>query len=265
MLDRVEKFQKAFQRLEDEDSGYDKSVKEDDSKDDDGVSEFSKGGASKLESPTKDDWDKSGLFVKFQKLFYDITLRFSGANYVITCNYFVFELATIQAHFVLKEYMKIIGRKVLMLVDRVKDALTYLYDSYCENDGNDLKAQDQTMSQLSQGGVSTISSTAGVNSIRYCALSRVAQDVLAVPISIIASESAFNTASRVFDPFRSNLSPLMVEARICTQNWLHSSSVPIYICTLMDDVEEFEKFDTELMEDLGSSSRPISSIGDDQI
>ncbi|KAF5459760.1 hypothetical protein F2P56_019680, partial [Juglans regia] len=122
MLDRAENFQKAFERLEDEDPGYIKSVGEDDSDDDDGVSELGRGGASKLGPPTMDDWDK-------------------------------------------------------------------------------------------------------------------------IPISTMASKSAFSTAGRVLDPFRSSLSSLMVEALICTQNWLRYSA-PINIRTLMDDVEEFEKIDT---------------------
>ena len=82
-----------------------------------------------------------------------------------------------------------------------------------------------------------------VNSPRYHVLSRVTQHVLAIPVSIMASESAFSTIGRVLDPFQSSLSPLMVEALICGQNWLRPSSAPIYLCATMDDVEEFEKLD----------------------
>ena len=74
-------------------------------------------------------------------------------------------------------------------------------------------------------------------------LSRVARHVLAILVSTVALESAFSTASYVFDPFRSSLSPLMVEAVICGQNWLCPSSAPICLHAAMDDVEEFEKLD----------------------
>ena len=76
-----------------------------------------------------------------------------------------------------------------------------------------------------------------VNFPQYCVLSRVARHVLAIPISTMVLEYAFSTAGRVLDPFRSSLSPLMVEAHICGQNWIHPSSAPIYLCAAMDDVE----------------------------
>ena len=46
------------------------------------------------------------------------------------------------------------------------------------------------------------------NSSRYPMLSKVAKDVLAVPVSTVASESAFSTEGRIVDPFRSSLSLL---------------------------------------------------------
>ena len=60
------------------------------------------------------------------------------------------------------------------------------------------------------------------NTNRYSILSRLAQDVLAVPVSTVASESAFSTGGRILDPFRSSLAPEMVQSLICTQNWLQS-------------------------------------------
>ncbi|XP_031120376.1 zinc finger BED domain-containing protein RICESLEEPER 2-like [Ipomoea triloba] len=59
-----------------------------------------------------------------------------------------------------------------------------------------------------------------LNSERLPILSKIARDVLAVPISTVASESAFSTSGRVLDPFRSSLTPKTVEALVCTQDCL---------------------------------------------
>ncbi|GFZ21728.1 hypothetical protein Acr_29g0008900 [Actinidia rufa] len=78
------------------------------------------------------------------------------------------------------------------------------------------------------------------NSSKYLALSQLARDVLAMPISTVASESTFSTGGRILDPFRSSLSPMMVEVLICAQNWLRSS-LQISLRKAMDSVEDFEK------------------------
>ncbi|CAN1341383.1 Putative AC transposase [Linum perenne] len=51
-----------------------------------------------------------------------------------------------------------------------------------------------------------------------------ARDVLVVPISTVSSDSAFSTEGRVLDAFRSSLTPRIVEALICTQDWLRADS-----------------------------------------
>ncbi|KAL0009737.1 hypothetical protein SO802_004845 [Lithocarpus litseifolius] len=79
------------------------------------------------------------------------------------------------------------------------------------------------------------------NTNKYRILSRLARDVLAVPVSTVASESAFSTGGRILDPFRSSLAPEMVQSLICTQNWLQSSG-QISLRQAMDDVELFEDY-----------------------
>jgi hypothetical protein len=57
-----------------------------------------------------------------------------------------------------------------------------------------------------------------VNSTKFPILAKIAQDMLAIPITTVASELAFNSGGCVLDPFRSSLAPITVEALICSQN-----------------------------------------------
>ena len=54
----------------------------------------------------------------------------------------------------------------------------------------------------------------------YPILSQIARDLLALQVSTVASESAFSAGGRVIDPFRSRLDPEMVEALVCTKDWV---------------------------------------------
>ncbi|CAL5443264.1 unnamed protein product [Camellia sinensis] len=88
------------------------------------------------------------------------------------------------------------------------------------------------------------------NSTKYRISSLIARDVLAILVFIVASESAFSTGGRVLDPFRSSLSPITVEALICTQNWLRSPSQ----ISLRDQLDE--------LEDIESAARMSTSLID---
>ena len=85
------------------------------------------------------------------------------------------------------------------------------------------------------------------NSSRYRVISQIARDVLAILISIVASESGFNTGGHVFDSFRSSLSPNTVEALICTQNWLKDAKKkrPLKFRECMDNVKDMEGFEID--------------------
>jgi hypothetical protein len=59
-----------------------------------------------------------------------------------------------------------------------------------------------------------------LNESTFHIVTRLACDVLAIPISTVASESVFSTGGRVLDDFRTSLTPFMLQAIICTQDWL---------------------------------------------
>ncbi|KAL2900794.1 putative AC transposase [Bienertia sinuspersici] len=47
-------------------------------------------------------------------------------------------------------------------------------------------------------------------------------NILAIPITTIASDATFSVGSRVIDPYRASLSPETVQMLICTQDWCRS-------------------------------------------
>lgn len=61
------------------------------------------------------------------------------------------------------------------------------------------------------------------NSSTYPILSKVAKDILTMPVSTVSSESSFSTGGRVLDNFRSSLLPNTVEALVCSASWIRGS------------------------------------------
>nr|GEX86026.1 hypothetical protein [Tanacetum cinerariifolium] len=75
----------------------------------------------------------------------------------------------------------------------------------------------------------------------FLILSLVARDILAIPVSTVASKSTFGTGGRVLDSFRTSLIPQIVEALICCQDLIRSSHVPINVEEKIEDLEKFEE------------------------
>lgn len=64
-----------------------------------------------------------------------------------------------------------------------------------------------------------------LNRIKYPTLSRMASDILSIPVSTVAPESVFDTEIKKIDSYRSSLRPVTLEALICAKDWLqHGSS-----------------------------------------
>ncbi|CAN1301663.1 Putative AC9 transposase [Linum perenne] len=76
--------------------------------------------------------------------------------------------------------------------------------------------------------------------IAYPILSEMAKDMFGIPISTVASESAFSLGRRIMDEFRTSLHPTMLEALVCASDWLRDGE-----SVVMDEedvpIEEQEK------------------------
>ncbi|KAA0063379.1 zinc finger BED domain-containing protein RICESLEEPER 1-like [Cucumis melo var. makuwa] len=82
-----------------------------------------------------------------------------------------------------------------------------------------------------------------MNGYKYPILSTIVFDVLAVPISIVAFESAFSIGERILDSFRSSLTPKTLETLICTQNWIRGCLVLLDFHPQLEELETYENIE----------------------
>ncbi|GJR97228.1 zinc finger BED domain-containing protein RICESLEEPER 2 [Tanacetum coccineum] len=79
-----------------------------------------------------------------------------------------------------------------------------------------------------------------LNSPRSPIVSRMAKDILSIQVSTVAFESAFSASGRILDPYRNALAPNIVEALVCTQDWIRTSTRNITMDTLEDLMKDDE-------------------------
>ncbi|XWS27044.1 hypothetical protein CRYUN_Cryun26dG0082800 [Craigia yunnanensis] len=63
-----------------------------------------------------------------------------------------------------------------------------------------------------------------LNKLKYPTLSKMARDILLIPVSAAAPDSVFDITDKQLDEYRSSLRPETVEALICAKDWLHYGS-----------------------------------------
>ncbi|GAU10414.1 hypothetical protein TSUD_419130 [Trifolium subterraneum] len=320
MLDIAEKYEYAFYRLENDDVAYVTNL----------ASES--GGC-----PNQADWERSRIFVKFLKTFYDATLSFSGSLHVTTnsffkqlmdiqkalnkwrhnisdpilkkmaanmqvklnkywesgaINYLLFVAIYLDPRYKLEYIEFFLNRlygidKSKDMSNRLNDLINKLFEHYkvmypisyesngssasssnndsqsrAENGEDDddwdnlfrmnvkKKQRDVQRTELErylEDGLEDTSHTFNIltwwkgKTNKYHVLSRIARDILSIPVSTVSSESAFSTGGRVLDSFCSSLNPSTVEALICTQNWIKSPKV----VDLESELVEVEKLESE--------------------
>ncbi|XP_054806276.1 zinc finger BED domain-containing protein RICESLEEPER 2-like [Prosopis cineraria] len=284
MLESALKFQKAFKRLEEKDTTF---------------------AIDKEGPPTIKDWENARVFVKFLKIFFDVTKKVSGSLYVTSSQYFhefclvvktlndmclsddpllnsmarkmkqkhdkywgnvdnlnmmIFIAVVLDPRYKLKfvewSLKKLYDEDMAEYFTRqVKELLFKMYDRYKSfhglkksstntqsqfdkvmNEDDNVENQSELDLYLMETREKTnpkfdILNWWKVNSSKYPVIGQIARDVLAMPISTVASESAFSTGGRILNEYRCSLGIKTVEALICANNWFQSTP-------LASDVEE---------------------------
>ncbi|XP_070020735.1 zinc finger BED domain-containing protein RICESLEEPER 2-like [Nicotiana sylvestris] len=98
-------------------------------------------------------------------------------------------------------------------------------------------------------------STSGLSGNQISILAEKARDILVVPVSSVESECAFSTGGRLLDSFRSSLTPKLVQALVCLQDWLRNEKLkqPISVEEDLDKIEQIEQ-------DLANNGKDPSSV-----
>lgn len=85
--------------------------------------------------------------------------------------------------------------------------------------------------------------------IKYPTLQRMAHDILPIPVTTVASESAFSTSGRVLSAHRSSLAPNMAEALMCMQAWSRADMLGDCNSTLFAEFQSVLDDEEEPMEE----------------
>nr|GLL25207.1 zinc finger BED domain-containing protein RICESLEEPER 2-like [Ipomoea trifida] len=127
-----------------------------------------------------------------------------------------------------------------------KDFIKYLEEIGCANQTTEL--DKYIAEQLENGGEDDefdILNWWKTNAHRLPILASIARDILAIPISTVASESAFSTGGRVLDTYRSSLTPRVVQALIYTQDWLRNETEDSIDGEIEYETGDIDKVDLE--------------------
>lgn len=80
--------------------------------------------------------------------------------------------------------------------------------------------------------------------VKYPTLRKIARDIMAIPVTTVASESVFSTGGRIISPHRSRLAPKTAEGLMCMQAWSRADLLgdqSYFINALMTCMDEEEE------------------------
>ncbi|CAI9277282.1 unnamed protein product [Lactuca saligna] len=126
-------------------------------------------------------------------------------------------------------YKKLYGSSFREHSDYIREKLHDLFGEYVIESPMSYRAE-------------TISTSDSTHQYRYPELASMAQDILSIPVSTVASESTFSNGGRLLDQYRSSLKHENVEAIICAKDWFFRIKGDEELC-LQDLTEDVMKLD----------------------
>ncbi|XP_031256900.1 zinc finger BED domain-containing protein RICESLEEPER 2-like [Pistacia vera] len=200
MLEIAIKFKEVFPRYKERDKGY-------------------------KHCPDKEDWVKVEKVCEILRVFSTMTNIISGSNYPTSNVLLRYKIRVIEFSFP-KMYSDVEARAN---ATTVWDTLYEVYGEYAND--YEFETIEPNKSQLDIYLSKTCYKCQGdsenfdaldwwkANALKYPILSRMARDILVIPITTVASEATFSVGSRVIDTYRSSLSPETVEMLLCGADW----------------------------------------------
>ncbi|CAN1331093.1 Zinc finger BED domain-containing protein DAYSLEEPER [Linum perenne] len=185
--------------------------------------------------PSESDWGFAKKCCSKLELFYDITELFSGSKYP-TANLFFEKICDIKVginEWLVDEdpFISNMASNMLFKFDKywssIHDVLAVaaVFDPRCSEDAGTELDSYLFAKVLPRTEDFDVLLWWKANALTYPTLAMIARDVLAVPVTTVASESAFSYGGRLVSPSRSRLCSDTVEALMCAQNWLQKSSM----------------------------------------
>ncbi|CAN1309885.1 Putative AC9 transposase [Linum perenne] len=183
--------------------------------------------------------------MEYLKKFYDLTCLVSGTSYVTShlffkemCDFFDF-ITDIGEN----EDEDIQGMAVRMKAKEenhldISELSIYLAEGTFKERRSAIGGDGNEMDIVDKFDVLKWWSSYG---IAYPILFEIAKYVLAIPISTVASESAFSLGGRIMNEFKTSLTPSMFEALVCAADWLRSGeSAPIDEEDVSEEEQDWE-------------------------
>ncbi|KAF7820820.1 zinc finger BED domain-containing protein RICESLEEPER 2-like [Senna tora] len=198
----------------------------------------------------QEDWERGELMCEFLRPFYVITNLFSGSSYPTSNAYFleiwriecllkqnlensdslIKEMATrMKSKFdkYWKDYSVILA--IAVVLDprmKLEEYINYISEDNCSAGKSELDTYlEEAKIDPKYSKEMDVLGNWKQHRHRFPILSRMACDILSIPITSVASESAFSIGSRVLNKYRCSLLPDNVQALICTRNWLHGFQI----------------------------------------